>query len=118
MPVFTVNTNVALASVPADFKKKATDVISKSLSKPASYIAIHVVAGQDISFGGTSEPAALCSLTSIGALSVTSNKKHSKALMELIEKELKVSPDRTYITFDNKDKADIGFQSTTFHDLI
>lgn len=116
MPVFTVNTNVT--DVPSNFKALATDVIAKSLGKPASYIAVHVNPGQDISFGATTQPAALCELTSIGALSVESNKKHSSALTKLIEQELKVSPSRVYISFKDINKADIGFNGTTFHDLI
>ena len=116
MPVFTVATN--LKEVPADFKALATDVIAKSLGKPAAYIAVHVCAGQDISFGGTNEPAALCDLVSIGSISTESNKKHSKALMQLIGKTLKVSPSRIYISFKNANKADIGFNETTFDDLL
>lgn len=118
MPVLTVNTNVSSEKVPADFKTQATEVIAKSLGKPASYIAIQVNAGRDISFGGTDEPAALCDLVSIGALSKESNKKHSKAIMALLEKALKVPPSRTYISFKNTDKADIGFNGTTFDDLL
>lgn len=118
MPVFTVNTNVPKEKVPVDFKIQATDVIAKSLGKPASYIAVQVNAGQDISFGGTNEAAAVCDLVSIGALSVETNKKHSKALMALLEKTLKVSPSRVYISFKNANKADIGFNSTTFDDLL
>ena len=97
MPVFVVNTNVK--NVPAEFKKLATDIVAKSLGKPVSYVAVHVNAGQDLSFGGTDEPAALCDLTSIGALSVESNKKHSKALMDLLEQQLKVKSSRVYISF-------------------
>lgn len=116
MPVFQVNTNVK--EVPADFKKLATDVIAKSLGKPVAYIAVQVNANQDLCFGGTNEPAALCELTSIGALSTESNKKHSKALMELLEQKLSIRPNRVYITFRNTPKADIGYDRTTFDDLL
>lgn len=116
MPVFTINTNVK--QVADDFKAKATAVVAKSLGKPASYVAVHVNPGQSISFGGTDEPAALCDLVSIGALSVEANKKHSKALMDLLERELKVPPSRTYISFKNMSKGDIGFECTTFDDLL
>lgn len=116
MPVFTVNTNVT--DVPSDFKKVATDVIAKSLGKPVSYIAVHVNTGQNMSFGGTDEPTAMCDLVSIGALSVEANKKHSKALMELLEQKLKISQSRIYISFHNMNKADIGFKGTTFDDFL
>lgn len=118
MPVLTVCTNVAAAKVPADFKAKATDVLAKSLGKPASYIAIHILADQDISFGGTTEPAALCTLMSIGALGEELNKKHSKVIMDLLGKSLNIDPARSYITFQNENKANVGYDGTTFADLI
>lgn len=116
MPVLTVNTNVS--QVPADFKQKATEVVANSLGKPASYVAVQVNPGQNISFGGTDEPAALCDLVSIGALSASSNKKHSKAIMDFLEQALNVKPTRVYISFHNAPKEDIGFNGTTFADLL
>lgn len=115
MPVFTLNTNVK--DVPSDFHSKALDVLAKTLGKPKSYIAIHVNTGQNITFGGTSEPAALCDLGSIGQVSVSSNKKHSKAIMDLLG-ELGIKADRIYINFHNLDKAYVGYNGTTFDDLI
>lgn len=118
MPTLTINTNVSAADIPKDFKNLATQVVAKSLGKPASYVAIHVNAGQDMSFGGTDKPTALCELVSIGALSVDSNKKHSLAIMELLETTLKVPPSRVYIVFKDTPKGDIGFNRTTFDDLF
>mgnify|MGYP000957064648 CR=1 FL=1 len=118
MPVFTLNTNVSSAQLPAGLKDQLTDAIAKSLGKPKAYIAVQVNAGQDISFGGSEEPAALCDLVSIGALSTESNKKHAKLIMQTLQEALKVSPQRTYISFKNMNKADIGFSSTTFDELL
>lgn len=47
-----------------------------------------------MSWGGTDEPAAQATLMSIGALGVAENKKHSKVLYDLIQTELKISPER------------------------
>ena len=47
-----------------------------------------------MSWGGTTEPAAQATLMSIGALGVEQNKKHAKALYELVSKELGVPSDR------------------------
>jgi phenylpyruvate tautomerase len=116
MPVFVINTNVK--DVPANFKSLATEAVAKTLGKPVSYVAVQVNAGQNLSFGGTDEPAALCDLMSIGALSVESNKKHSKALMELLGKQLSIKPSRIYLSFHNANKADVGYNETTFDDLI
>ena len=116
MPVLTVNTNVK--EIPSDFKKTATDVIAKTLGKPVSYVAIQVNSGQNMSFGGTDEPTALCDLVSIGQLSKESNKAHSKAIMNLLSEKLKISSSRVYVSFHDTHKANIGFQNTTFDDLL
>lgn len=118
MPCFTINTNVDAKKVPANFKSLATQVIAKSLGKPVEYIAVHVNTNQDISFGDTEEPAALCDLVSIGALSVDSNKKHSKAIMDFLFLHLGIPKSRIYITFKNTPKGDIGYDGTTFDDLM
>lgn len=116
--MLTVNTNVSPKDVPKNLKEQLTKVIAASLGKPVGYIAVHINPGQDISFGGTEEPAALCDLVSIGALTKESNRKHSKAIMDVLKSDLKVSPSRTYISFKNMSDADIGFQGTTFNDLM
>lgn len=53
-----------------------------------------VVGDVNMSWGGTNEPAAQANLMSIGALGVEPNKKHSKALFEIVTKELGIPPDR------------------------
>lgn len=47
-----------------------------------------------MSWGGSTEPAAQATLMSIGALGVEENKKHSRALYDLISKDLNIPPDR------------------------
>lgn len=48
-----------------------------------------------MSWGGTNEPAAQATLMSIGALGVDANKKHSKALFDIVNKELGIPQDRS-----------------------
>lgn len=98
--------------------KLATDVVAKSLGKPASYVSVQLNTNQKLSFAGTKEPAAMCELTSIGSLSVELNKQHSKAIMEFLQKTLGVPPTRIYINFHNANKGDVGFNNTTFDSLI
>lgn len=118
MPVFSINTNVSAEKVPKDFKAKATTLIAETLGKPASYVAVHIKAGQDLSLGGSDEPAAVCELMSIGCLSKELNKTHSRTIMEFLESSLNLNSKRIYITFINQNKADIGYDKTTFDDLI
>jgi len=116
MPVFLLNTNVK--DIPASLKKEITDVVSSSLGKPVSYIAVQINYQPNMSFGGTEEPLALCDLSSIGALSKEANKNHSKALMQLLKQRLNINSSRIYINFHNLEKANVGFRDTTFDDLM
>lgn len=52
-----------------------------------------------MSWGGTDEPAAQATLMSIGALGTEPNKKHSKVLYGIIEKELGVAKDRHVLQY-------------------
>lgn len=47
-----------------------------------------------MSWGGGNEPAGQATLLSIGALGVEQNKKHSKALFDIIDKELGIPQDK------------------------
>lgn len=58
------------------------------------YCVATVVGGVNMSWGGTSEPAAQATLMSIGALGVEQNKKHSKAIFELVTNTIGIAPDR------------------------
>ncbi|XP_018495110.1 chitotriosidase-1 [Galendromus occidentalis] len=100
MPVFTINTNVSSEKIPKDFLSACTDAVAKCLKKPASYVAVHVNAGQQLSFGGDAQlPCASCTLASIGSISSAANKKSSSELSALLESSLGIAPDRSYINF-------------------
>lgn len=58
------------------------------------YVVATVIGGVNMSWGGTSDPAAQATLLSIGCLGTEPNKKHAKELYELISKELGISKDR------------------------
>lgn len=61
---------------------------------PAQYIAVHVVPDQLMTFSGTSDPCALCSLHSIGKIGGAQNRNYSKLLCGLLSDRLHISPDR------------------------
>lgn len=58
------------------------------------YIAVHIVPDQMMSFGGSTDPCALCSLYSIGKIGGQQNKTYTKLLCDMIAKHLHVSADR------------------------
>ena len=54
---------------------------------------------------------------SIGKLGVEENKQHSKALMSELEK-IGIRPDRTYIYFEDAQPFEVGFNKTTFAEIL
>uniref|UniRef100_A0A8L2R8Y3 Macrophage migration inhibitory factor n=1 Tax=Rattus norvegicus TaxID=10116 RepID=A0A8L2R8Y3_RAT len=94
MPMFIVNTNVPRASVPEGFLSELTQQLAQATGKPAQYIAVHVVPDQLMTFSGTSDPCALCSLHSIGKIGGAQNRNYSKLLCGLLSDRLHISPDR------------------------
>ncbi|RZC37681.1 uncharacterized protein BDFB_004462 [Asbolus verrucosus] len=113
-----LETNVPQDKIPPNLPQKLCEVVSKSLGKPIGYCVATVIGGVNMSFGGTDAPAAQATLMSIGALGVDQNKKHSKALYEVVSKELGVPRDRMYIHFINAASSDVGFNGSTFHDIL
>lgn len=70
-----------------------------------------------MSFGGTPEPCAYVTLMSIGRLGVEENKQHSKAIMCELEK-LGIPPNRVYIHFQDAQPFEIGYNKTTFAEIL
>ncbi|XP_043571220.1 macrophage migration inhibitory factor, partial [Chiloscyllium plagiosum] len=87
---------------------------SLSLSVFLQYIAVHIVPDQILHFGGSSEPCALGSLSSIGKISKEQNKNYAKVLFDLVNKHLHISPDRMYIVFQDLEGANVGYNKNTF----
>jgi hypothetical protein len=54
---------------------------------------------------------------SIGQLGVEENKKHSNAIMDVLE-TLGISPSRVYIYFQDALPFEVGFNKTTFADIL
>ncbi|XP_010084548.1 PREDICTED: macrophage migration inhibitory factor, partial [Pterocles gutturalis] len=78
------------------------------------YIAVHIVPDQMMSFGGSTDPCALCSLYSIGKIGGQQNKTYTKLLCDLISKHLHVSADRVYINYFDMNAANVGWNGSTF----
>ncbi|KAH1011490.1 macrophage migration inhibitory factor homolog [Dendroctonus ponderosae] len=118
MPHFRLETNVPVEKIPKDFAAKICAVLASSLGKPVSFCVATVVGGVNISFGGSDAPAAQATLMSIGGLGPAENKKHSKALCEIVEKTLGVPSDRIYIHFLNAATSEVGYRNSTFQEIL
>lgn len=71
-----------------------------------------------MSWGGSSGPCGVARLMSIGQLGVEANKKHSAVLYDHIEKNLGIPKDKLYIHFIDEKTANVGYNGTTFHDIL
>ena len=114
MLIFIGNTNVPHASVPEGFLLELTHQLAQATSKPAQYIAVHVVPDQLMTFSGTNDPCALCSLHSIGKIGGAQNRNYSKLLCGLLSDRLHISPDRVYINYYDMNAANVGWNGSTF----
>ncbi|CAF0742811.1 unnamed protein product [Brachionus calyciflorus] len=117
MPMLQINTNIRKEKITEEFNLNLVDVLAETLNKPKGYCAVHILADQLMSFGGTFEPCAYVTLMSIGRLGVEENKKHSKVIMNELEK-LGIPPNRVYIYFQDAHPFEVGYNKTTFADIL
>ncbi|NXE70728.1 MIF factor, partial [Calcarius ornatus] len=78
------------------------------------YLAIQISPDQVMSFGGSTDPCAMCFLYSIGKIGEQENKGYSKLLCDLMSKELKIPSDRIYISFFDITPGNVGWNNSTF----
>lgn len=69
-------------------------------------------------WGGEDVPCAIAHLMSIGKLGTKENKEYSKLLSEHIEKNLGIAANHMYIEFQDVKTTDLGYDGTTFHDIL
>jgi phenylpyruvate tautomerase len=114
MPQLTVLTNVTRENVPKNFTQRATQIMVAEIKKDAKYMSVCVVPDCIMSFGGTSDPCAQVTLSSIGNLGLEENKRISKSLSELLESALGLMPTRYYIHFRDDSRENTGYNGSTF----
>lgn len=111
MPQFSISTNVPRANIPAGFVKDLSALVGRMAGKPESYVAIAINADQIMSFGGSTEPCAVCTFGNIGSID---NAKFSKQVMDKIGKDLGVPAGRMYIFFSSSSGNNVGHNGGTF----
>jgi phenylpyruvate tautomerase len=111
MPAFVINTNVAKANIPATFLSEVSALAAKLAGKPEGYVMVHINPDQMMSFGGSTEPCALCTFGNIGRIN---NKEFSKQMMDKIHKGIGVDMGRMYIFFSSAEGGNVGYNGSTF----
>jgi len=112
MPVLSIQTNVVV-EVKDTFLNKASLFVADALSKPESYVMIHLIDCQTTSFAGTTEPLAYVELKSLGLLE-QQTKILSKKVSALLNQELHIEASRIYIEFSAPERAMFGWNGGSF----
>nr|ABX76741.2 MIF [Haliotis diversicolor supertexta]ACI25609.1 macrophage migration inhibitory factor [Haliotis diversicolor supertexta] len=118
MPCFILFTNVPASAIPKGFLSETTKVIAKAIRKPESYITVRIHPGQMMTHGGTTEPCANSELQAIGHISAEENVEMSKQISEFLKSKLGIDNTRNYIKFTNMAPHEVGYDGTTFGELV
>jgi len=94
-PLPAVAAAVAAKKAPTvDSLKAASKIVASSLGKPESYVQVVLKMDVPMVFGGTDEPTAACTLSSIGAIGGDKNKDISAAICAHLEEYYGIEPGR------------------------
>ncbi|CAK9113867.1 unnamed protein product [Durusdinium trenchii] len=92
-PSLLVQTNVKLGDKKMEFMKAASKAVANCLGKPESYVAVLVQDGQDMIWGGSEAPCALCKVISLGSINKENNGALTKEISALLA-DFDVAPNR------------------------
>lgn len=112
-PSLFVTTNAKLGDKKMDFMKAASAAVAKCLGKPESYVAICVQDGQDVIWGGSDAPCALCKVCSLGSINLKNNKALTEAVSKLLA-EFEIPANRIYVNFFDLEGQNVGYNGATF----
>lgn len=112
-PSLVVHTNVDMGSKKRAFMLAASRSVAEVLKKPESYVAVCVMDGLDIVWGGSDDDCALCRVTSLGGINLENNKALSEDVCELLA-EFGIAGTRVYVTFEDIARENMGYDSATF----
>jgi len=115
MPALIITTNASFTDeVLKELLPQLSKSVAEALHKPEHYMCVGVTKASMMIFGGSDEPCAFTTLSSIGSINRKSNEKVSAIVCDLLQKYLKVAPSRTYIQFTDSAPENFGHNSSTF----
>ena len=88
-------------------------MLAENTGKPEKYVMATVSKMAPL-MAGKPGPAAFADIRGIGGFTPTVNKKISQALCTLLDEQLRIPPDRVYMTFTDVPAANWGFNGGTF----
>ncbi len=114
MPLISITTNQSVSTKrKAQFLQQLSATTSAMLGKPESYVMAIFNEQSQMLFAGSTQPLAYVELKSLG-LPENNIAEYSAKLCSLIEDELNIPPERTYIEFSAPERHMWGWSGRTF----
>jgi len=99
----------------SQIENESSRILSETLKKSTDYIMIKIAAGENIAFAQDSlTPAIYMEVKNVGEIKPATSRDLAKKLTALTHKTLEVSPERTYIEFQQSERHLWGWAGTTF----
>ena len=111
MPLIHVHTSAGNIQNQDSILKTLSLELSNLTKKPENYVMAILQTDLAMTFGGTNSPCCYIEVKSIGALNPS---EMTKKLCTLIEDLLKIPQNRIYISFEDINGEDWGFNGNTF----
>ena len=93
--------------------KAASKIMADSTGKPEAYVMVTLTVCAS-TMGGQVTPVAFADVRGIGGLDKKTNVTLSKALCDLLQKELGIPPDKVYLNFTEVPATNWGWKGNTF----
>uniref|UniRef100_A0A914C261 L-dopachrome isomerase n=1 Tax=Acrobeloides nanus TaxID=290746 RepID=A0A914C261_9BILA len=116
MPFVVLTTNIPDNKLPSDLNQSITQFLAGLFNKPAPDFSVIVDAGKRFTIGGTSEPAVMLVIKSIGNYNETANIKYAKEISEFVQKNVGVGNDRCVIHFFPFETSEVSRFGTTIQE--
>ncbi len=114
MPYLKIATNLPTPMEQnAALVKEASALAAEQLGKDEAYMLVEVAAGQDLTFGGTADPAAMVELRGL-SLTEELAQKLTPVLCEFLRARLNIPPERVYLNFFDVPRPRWGWNGKTF----
>lgn len=94
----------------AELAKALSKAAASALGKPESYVMVNVLHSDSLLFGGSSEPAAMVQVSSIGG----SCSKVCGPLTDVVATVAKVPKERVFVNFRDVPRSEWAMQGNTF----
>lgn len=112
MPLLEIITNTVVDNEQV-IATRASKLATEILNKPEAYVMVRIQTAQSLLFAGSSEPAALVKLKSLG-LPEKNTPEFSSSICDFISSEFDIKSTRVYIEFSNPERHMWGWDKRTF----